>query len=104
MLWAILLPFVTVTEMLCASSVLSVKAEKQQGRSHWAETLIWTEEWEAWPDPKASPIEPKPQVLAEPESCLPRKLGNRQNSVWLKTNTTLVFVIHFCSVHQAAFP
>lgn len=57
---------------------------------------------EAWPDLKASTIVPEPQVLAEPESCLPKELRNSQTPVWMETTTSLVVVIHFCSAHHAA--
>lgn len=107
MTWTIFLPFVTVIETLYTSSFLSVKEgrKNQQERPRWGGTLIWTEgKWKAWPDLKASTIVPETQVLAEPESCLPKELGNSQNPTWMKTNTSLVFVIHFCSAHHAALP
>ncbi|KAL0595018.1 hypothetical protein AAY473_035206 [Plecturocebus cupreus] len=64
--------------------------EEAAGEATRGQTLIGTAGGlEAWPDLQARTMMPEPQVLAEPESCLPRELGNCQTPVQMKTNISL---------------
>ena len=67
---------------------------------------LWFEQQEggreAWPDRKGHAITPELQVLAAPKSCLPREPGDCQTPLQMKTNISLVFLIHSCSAHQTS--